>query len=392
MKPLRGLAFRSGRSKTRIDRGRKKLGDALTRRGVAVGIGVLALAVPSPAGASPSRLVEAAFAAAAGEVPATVAALAEGCAVNGLLNKSLVAAIVCAATVGIGVGVVRLPAGQPPAKGLAKPQAAAVPPAAGATVYRGRVLGPDGKPVTGAKLYLTPAMGYLKEPYDAPQRATTGADGRFEFAAPKATAAEPATVVTATAAKLGPAWVQVDRGGKTDDLTLRLVPDEVPITGQILNIEGRPVAGATLRVLQINAACPAKTWPLVLEAAATARAGGPELELEIPRAVHNRPDAEGDDRRRRPFPAHRPRPQPPRPGAARRADHRQPTPPRSDAAGRAHRSDVPGGPGRVRRGGGDDDLLLGRLPDRGRAEPSRSSAWSATGTRRSRSPASRSAA
>src|SRR5262249_58783555 len=41
--------------KTRVFRARKLLADALTGRGCALGIGLLALAVTSPAGASPPR-------------------------------------------------------------------------------------------------------------------------------------------------------------------------------------------------------------------------------------------------------------------------------------------------------------------------------------------------
>src|SRR5262245_36037951 len=51
---------------TRIDRGRKRLHDALTKAGCAPGAGLLALAVTSPAGASPPRLVKSILAAASG--------------------------------------------------------------------------------------------------------------------------------------------------------------------------------------------------------------------------------------------------------------------------------------------------------------------------------------
>src|SRR5205085_7978844 len=51
--------------------------------------------------------------------------------------------------------------------------------------YRGRVLDPDGKPVAGAKLHLTTAVG----PYYRPATVEVGtarSDGRFEFTVPKA--------------------------------------------------------------------------------------------------------------------------------------------------------------------------------------------------------------
>src|SRR5262245_15584177 len=48
--------------KSQLERGRKKLGDALTRRGVTLGAGLLAVTVTSRAGASPPRLVNAVLA------------------------------------------------------------------------------------------------------------------------------------------------------------------------------------------------------------------------------------------------------------------------------------------------------------------------------------------
>src|SRR5439155_7561292 len=55
------------------------------------------------------------------------------------------------------------------------------------------------------------------------------------------------------AANHGAGWLDVPTGGKTDDLTIRLVRDDVPITGQIVDLEGKPVAGATLTVMQVSA-------------------------------------------------------------------------------------------------------------------------------------------
>src|SRR5438132_1324215 len=69
--------------KSQLDRGRKRLGAALTKRGVALGLGLLACAATSPAGASPSRLLQAIRATAGGNIPPAVAALAEGATMNG---------------------------------------------------------------------------------------------------------------------------------------------------------------------------------------------------------------------------------------------------------------------------------------------------------------------
>jgi 5-hydroxyisourate hydrolase-like protein (transthyretin family) len=138
----------------------------------------------------------------------------------------------------------------------AEPPAAAKVPAADkdGVAYGGRVLGPHGKPVAGAKLYLTLMQGYAREPFPAAELATTGADGRFEFTMPKAKFGDHKTVVAATAADYGIGWVEVPADGKSGDLTVRLANDDVPITGQVVDLEGKPVAGATLRVLGIRAA------------------------------------------------------------------------------------------------------------------------------------------
>ena len=45
--------------KDQLERGRKKLNDALARRGVALGAGLLALLATTPVGASPRSLAEA---------------------------------------------------------------------------------------------------------------------------------------------------------------------------------------------------------------------------------------------------------------------------------------------------------------------------------------------
>ena len=123
-----------------------------------------------------------------------------------------------------------------------------------AVSFRGRVLGPDGRPVAGAKLYMTLAWGYPHEPSPSPEYATTGPDGRFQFAVPAAEFVGKFTVVAATAPNHGVGWVEVPANGKTDELSIRLAVDDVPIIGEIIDLEGRPVEGATIRLMQINAA------------------------------------------------------------------------------------------------------------------------------------------
>ncbi len=117
----------------------------------------------------------------------------------------------------------------------------------------GRVLGPDGQPVARAKLYLTVMRGYYREPFPAGELAVTGPDGRFAFTVSKSTIGDEKIVASAMSANHGIGWLEVPADGISDNLTVRLVNDDVPITGQVVDLEGKAVPGATLRVLEISA-------------------------------------------------------------------------------------------------------------------------------------------
>src|SRR5262249_14761506 len=106
-------------------------------------------------------------------------------------------------------------AAPPAATGPQPTPAEGKPPAADGTesiVYGGRVLGPDGQPVAGAKLFLTLSWTYRPRPAPSSAQATTGPDGRFQFTVPKATFRDQLTVVAATAPNHGVAWVEVRPG------------------------------------------------------------------------------------------------------------------------------------------------------------------------------------
>ncbi|HEX5443655.1 MAG TPA: carboxypeptidase regulatory-like domain-containing protein [Pirellulales bacterium] len=143
----------------------------------------------------------------------------------------------------------------------------AQPPSAGAAAspdailtVRGRVLDPDGKPFVGATIY---ALGY----YWAPEverlpltESTSGADGRFKisYRNPKLTRAAQYSqmsgdgyAIAAIAKDFGPGFVSVEKS-PPKDLTLRLVRDDVPVAGRVLDLEGRPVAGVRVSVQEIQ--------------------------------------------------------------------------------------------------------------------------------------------
>ena len=103
-------------------------------------------------------------------------------------------------------------------------------------MVHGFVLGPDGKPVAGAAVAVGPDRNASNELSPI----MTDAKGRFTFAA-KPT--RWGVVVTATAQGFGPALMHssVSKGQKP--IVLRLSPPHT-LTGQVVNLEGRPLAGA----------------------------------------------------------------------------------------------------------------------------------------------------
>ena len=143
----------------------------------------------------------------------------------------------------------------------AKPQATPTQEAAqDVLTIQGRVLDPDGKPVTGGQLYLSPRWpnSLNSELARYPVRATTAADGRFtfqvarsEYAALGGERISSFLQVIATAKGYGPDWAKIDPEAKSE-LTLRLVKDDVPLTGRVLDLQGRPVAGADVRLLALE--------------------------------------------------------------------------------------------------------------------------------------------
>jgi RNA polymerase sigma factor (sigma-70 family) len=257
--------------KTRLERGRKRLGDALTSRGCALGAGLLALAATSPAGASPPRLVAAVLAAAAGPPPAAVAALAKGAAVRGLLNKPLLAALTVqgAGLLGALAWSMSLTAAGPqagPTPGPEKKEQAQKTggrrpdPAGEPAEVRGRVLGPEGKPVGGTRVsYLQMRPLHDRTPFSpAPFTGAADADGRFRLAVTIRGRTpfrpfNPISTLIATAPQYAPAAIHVGAPEDLKDFTLRLVKDDVPIEGRIIDLEGKAVAGVTVRPVHVRA-------------------------------------------------------------------------------------------------------------------------------------------
>jgi RNA polymerase sigma factor (sigma-70 family) len=263
------LGYKVGTVKSRVNRARRLLQEQLARRGIKLSALLAALAVAeSAAQAVPAPLTReairigllvAAGSPAAGLIPPHLATLAQGVTGAMLQTKVKIAtAIVLAACALAGAGVLARqalaarPAERPPATEAAKP--ASVKEAAdekNAATVAGRVLDPDGKPVQGARLIFL--YGSSRK-YPEKVWATSAANGRFEFAVANTLLDDPwyesnrdQTYVVAGADGYGCAFAQLPPRA-AGDVTLRLVKDDVPIQGRILDLEGKPVAGATVRI------------------------------------------------------------------------------------------------------------------------------------------------
>jgi len=223
--------------KGRLERGRLKLKARLAKRGLTLSAGLLA-AVAAPAEATvPSRLLRAATSGATTVAGATVPRLAyKGVALLGLAAALLVA-------VAAGRSTLPVNAGQPksPASEARKPE---VP--ADAIVVKGRVLGPDGEPASGARLLI------LEEDRKPAPQPATDADGKFAFTVPAGPGFK-YRYLLATAPGVGCDWAVIPAFKSPGEVTLKL-PEDVPITGRLLSLEGKPVTGAEVRLESISAA------------------------------------------------------------------------------------------------------------------------------------------
>jgi RNA polymerase sigma factor (sigma-70 family) len=263
----------------RLARARQRLRQQLARRGIELSAVLAALAVAQGAGkaAIPAALAGAtirfglsvAAGGPAAVIPSHVAALAAGATRAMFLTKTKIAAVVLLAAVLFAAGTCVLtcqglaaqgrgpaPAAESKQPGPGKDPGAREGAGAadmGSLTLSGQVLDPEGKPFAGAKLYLLDNAAAGKPPA---VRAVTAADGHFRFAVAERDVrlnygyadSWQAVFLVATAEGHGAAVSKVGKPGGAEERTLRVVKDDVPIRGRVIDLEGRPVAGATIRV------------------------------------------------------------------------------------------------------------------------------------------------
>jgi RNA polymerase sigma factor (sigma-70 family) len=231
--------------KTRAARGRKRLAAALTRRGCALGLGLLALAVTSSAGASPPQQIATVLTAVRGTPSSAVCELARGVAVGGVVTRVKLAAAIGLVVMSFGLAAIpprtaeHTPAPTPAVNTRAAPPQTAETKTEKEGEVKGTVLGPDDKPVPGAKLFLI----RLRKSALTPQ-AIAAKDGTFALPVDDM----PGSYVLATAPGYGLGWARLDPR-PTPGFIIRLTAEET-ITGKVINLEGQPVAGVTVSVVE----------------------------------------------------------------------------------------------------------------------------------------------
>src|SRR5262249_15919234 len=117
---------------------------------------------------------------------------------------------------------------------------------------KGKVVDPDDRPVPGARVYSYLASRIEEGGGLALEQATCEADGTFRcsFRKPPPRTDKGGNLLVAAAPGFGPGFVEVE---KSATVMLKLVKDDVPIAGRILDREGKPLSGVTLKVFGLQA-------------------------------------------------------------------------------------------------------------------------------------------
>jgi RNA polymerase sigma factor (sigma-70 family) len=292
-KAARQLGWTRGSVKGRLERGRARLHDRLVRRGLTLSAALAAAEISRGAASATvaARLTASTVSGAmavlgspmtgAIGVSARAAALAAETIRNMAPAKLKLAAALLLPTCVLATGFVLYESAQSPTAQRpqlqSSPFAAKDPPALARNQLApardendaqiqvsGRVLDPQGNPFRGARLYVgysgrhnvrhsSPDMQLQETAY--PLRATSGADGRFQFTFAQSeldpkSLDDSKPAVAAVADGLGPDWAEIGTSTGGNELNLKLVQD-LALDGRILDHDRRPAPGVKVLVRDI---------------------------------------------------------------------------------------------------------------------------------------------
>jgi len=285
----RQLGCPLGTIRSRIARGRSRLRKMLERRGLCLSATALssALLVSSVSSAAiPSTMIHATARAALAYAKGTAASALVSVQAASLLEKGLQAVAIAKVKLASGIilliGALSLGAGALAPLMLASPppttgelQALAIPSAQPTTadatpqkmerpqerasqaesgektrqktIVRGRVLDSHGQPLTGARLLLLATSDPETPSATSKELGLSASDGRFSIEI-KQDFKE--AFLLASSAGLGVDWIELSDLKPGAEATLRL-PEDVSITGRVLNTEGRPIEGVSVSISEL---------------------------------------------------------------------------------------------------------------------------------------------
>lgn len=253
------LGLKDGTLSSRLAKAKTILKERLAQRGVALSavLGSIALDGSSSIAAP---LEEAAVQGFFGKASAVVQALARGMTPTIAYSRIKVfGTILLMAGLCAGASAINARTDQPGPKPIAAKPAEDVGPVAAAepaisperpaeAEVAGIVVGPDGKPVSGASVVLW--TNDLKKRADVKLATTTDEDGKYTLRVPPGALERNAKIVV-TAKGLGVDWIELLEP-PNGPVSLSLPKDDLPISGRILDLEGKPIAGAKVSVTDVE--------------------------------------------------------------------------------------------------------------------------------------------